>query len=88
MQIRKCCSPSDYLRINANNFIAFFTAVGEHRFVTGHAIRVLVAQHIALAGEAFIALPAAKVLSVPVLVHRLRVFATENKLNAQCQISS
>lgn len=41
---------------------------------------MVVAQNVSLTGQTFVALPAAEVLPVPVLVHGLRVFATENQL--------
>lgn len=69
-----------YLRVDADGLVALFAAVGEDAFVALDAVRVLIAEDIALAGERLVALPAAEVAAVPVLVHRLGVFATENKL--------
>lgn len=69
-----------YLRINADGLVAFFAAISEDAFVALDAIRMFIPQDVALAGERFIALPAAEVAVVPILVHRLGVFAAENKL--------
>lgn len=41
---------------------------------------MVVAQHVTLAGQALVALPAAEVARVPVLGHGLRVLAAENQL--------
>lgn len=41
---------------------------------------MVVTKNISLTGETFIALPATEMLSMPVLVHRLGIFATENEL--------
>lgn len=73
--------PSDvYLRVDADDLVALFAAVGEDALVALDAVGVLIAQHVPLAGERLVALPAAEVAAVPVLVHRLGVFATENEL--------
>lgn len=68
------------LRVDADGFVAFFAAVGEDALVALDAVGVLIPQDVALAGQRLVALPAAEVTAVPVLVHRLGVFATENKL--------
>lgn len=68
------------LRIDADGFVAFFAAVGEDAFVALDAVGVLIPEDVALASQRLVALPAAEVTAVPVLVHRLGVFATENKL--------
>lgn len=68
------------LGVNADGLVAFFAAVGEDAFVTLDAVGVFVTKHIALTGERLVALPAAEVAAMPVLVHRLGVLATENKL--------
>lgn len=70
------------LRINADRLVALLAAIGEDAFVALDAVGVLIPQHVALTGERLIALPAAEVAVVPVLVHRLGVFAAENKLVA------
>lgn len=77
--VRFCALCTD-LRVDADGFVALFAAVGEDALVALDAVRVFVTEHIALAGERLVALPAAEVAAVPVLVHRLGVFATENKL--------
>lgn len=41
---------------------------------------MFVPEDVALSCQGFVALPATEVAAVPVLVHRLRVFATENQL--------
>lgn len=68
------------LRVDADGFVAFFAAVGEDALVALDAVGVLIPEDVALAGQRLVALPAAEVTAVPVLVHRLGVFATENKL--------
>lgn len=64
------------LRVDADGLVAFFAAVRENALVALDAVGVLVTEHIALARERLITLPAAEVAAVPVLVHRLGVFAT------------
>lgn len=44
---------------------------------------MLVPEHVALPGQRLVALPATEVAAVPVLVHRLRVLATENQLETR-----
>lgn len=68
------------LRVDTDGLVAFLAAVGEDALVALDAVRVLIAEDVALAGQRLVALPAAEVTAVPVLVHRLGVFATENKL--------
>lgn len=72
-----------YLRIDADDFVALLAAIREHALVALDAVRVLVPQHVALPGQRLVALPATEVATVPVLVHRLRVLATENQLEKQ-----
>lgn len=69
-----------YLRVDTNDFVALFAAIGEHVLVALDAVRMLVPEHVALPGQRLVALPATEVAAVPVLVHRLRVLATENQL--------
>lgn len=44
---------------------------------------MLVPEHVALSSQRLVALPATEVAAVPVLVHRLRVLATENQLESK-----
>jgi hypothetical protein len=67
-----------YLGVNADGLVALLALVGENGLVALDAVRVVVAQDVAVAGEGLIALPAAEVARVPVLVHRLGVLAAEN----------
>lgn len=60
--------------------MAFLAAIGENALVALDAVGMLVSQDISLTRQRFIALPAAEVSAVPILVHRLRVFPTENQL--------
>lgn len=69
-----------YLRVDANGLVAFFTAVSEDALVALDTIGVFIPEHVALSSEGLVALPTAEVTAVPVLVHRLGVFAAENKL--------
>lgn len=72
-----------YLRVDADDLVALLAAVGEDALVALDAVGVLIAQHVALARERLVALPAAEVATVPVLVHRLGVLATENELGTR-----
>jgi len=67
------------LRVNTNGPAALFASIGKDRLVTRDAVGVLIPQHVALSGQALVALPTAKVLSMPILVHGLSVLATENE---------
>lgn len=49
------------LGVNADGLGALLAGVREHLLVAAHAVRVLVPQHVALAGQRIIALPAAEV---------------------------
>jgi len=66
------------LRVDANELAAVIAGVGEDALVALGAVGVFVLQHIALASEALVALPAAEVLAVPLLRHRTSVLAAEN----------
>lgn len=66
------------LRIDADLFAALIACVGKHLLVAFDAVGVLVAQYITLTGQRLVALPAAEMTIVPVLAHRLCVFAGEN----------
>jgi len=65
------------LGINADELVAVIAGVGEDALVTFGAVGMVVLEHIALASETLIALPAAEVLRVPLLIHRLREFAAD-----------
>jgi len=67
-----------YLGVDADGFVALLALVGEDGLVALDAVRVVIAQDVAMSGERFITLPAAEVAGMPVLVHRLCVFATKN----------
>lgn len=69
-----------YLRINANNFVAFFTWIGEDRLVTLDAVWMIITKNVSLSVEGFITLPTAEMATMPILVHRFRILATENQL--------
>jgi len=68
------------LGIDADDEIAVVTGVGEDALVALGAVGVVVLEYISLPRETLVALPAAEVLRVPVLRHRLRVLAAENQL--------
>lgn len=68
------------LRVDTDGLVALLASISEDTLVALDAVRVFVTEYIALPGEGFVTLPAAEVAAVPVLVHRLGVFATENKL--------
>lgn len=68
------------LGVDADGLGALLARVSEHLLVAAHAVRVLVAQHVSLAGQRVVALPAAEVARVPVLVHGLRVLPGEDQL--------
>lgn len=74
----KVASESYYLGVNADGLVALFASVGEYALVALDAVWMLIAKHVALACQRLVALPAAEVAAVPVLVHRLGVFAAEN----------
>lgn len=74
-----------HLGVDADDLVALLTAVGEDGFVTGDAVGMVIPQDVPLSGETLVALPAAEVLPVPVLVHGLRVLATENKLETNAR---
>lgn len=65
---------SNYLRINTNWFGAFVAAISEDVFIAFDAIWMFIPENIPLTGESIITLPAAKVITVPVFIHRLCVF--------------
>jgi len=65
------------LGIDADDDVAVVTGVCEHAFVALGAVGMVVLEHVALARQTLVALPAAEVLCVPVLGHRLRVLAAD-----------
>jgi len=65
------------LGVNADDGVAVVAGVGEDALVALGAVGVVVLEHIALAREALVALPAAEVLAVPLLRHRLRVLPAD-----------
>lgn len=69
-----------HLGIDADGLVALLAAVGEDALVAFDAVGVLIPQHVPVAGQRLVALPAAEVTGVPVLVHRLRVLPAENQL--------
>ena len=73
-----------YLGIDADDAATSVAGVGEDRLVALDAVRMLVAQHIALACQRFVALPAAEVAQVPIFRHGFGVFAAKNQLR-ECQ---
>lgn len=54
-------------RINSYQFPAFFAAVRKHLFVASDTVGMLISEHVALAGQRFVALPATEMSRVPVL---------------------
>lgn len=62
------------LGIDANGLVALLAGIGEDGLVAGYAIGMVLTKDITLAGETLVALPAAEVLTMPVLVHGLCVF--------------
>lgn len=69
-----------YLGIYTDDSAAFLASIGEDGLVAGDAVRMFVPEDVPLSCKALVALPAAEVLAVPVLVHGLCVFSTENQL--------
>lgn len=67
-----------HLGIDSNDCVALLASVGKDSFVALDAVRMFVSQHVALAGEALVAVPAAEMPAVPVLRHGFCVFATKN----------
>jgi len=65
------------LGVDADEGVAVIASVREHAFVAFGAVGVVVFEDIALACQRLVALPAAEVLGVPLLRHRLRVLAAE-----------
>jgi len=67
----------EILGINTDELVAVIAGVGEDTLVALGAVGMIVLEHVALASQAFVALPAAEVLRVPVLRHRLGVLAAD-----------
>lgn len=68
----------EVLRVNANRLGTLVTLIGEHVLVALDAVGLLVPHDVPLSGECLIALPTAKVVTVPVFVHRFCVLAGED----------
>lgn len=69
-----------HLGVDADGLVALLAGISEDRFVALNAVGVVIAQHVALASQRLVALPAAEVARMPVLGHGLGVLATENQL--------
>lgn len=67
-----------YLRIDANDLVAFIARVSKHILVTFDTIWMLIPKNITLSRQALVALPATKMTRMKVLIHGLRIFTTEN----------
>lgn len=78
--IRTVRVPYTNLGIDTDGLAALFARISEDGLVTGDAVRVVVPQDVALSSQALVTLPTAEMLTMPVLVHGLGVFATENEL--------
>lgn len=63
------------LGVDSDDLVALLASVGEDALVALDAVGVVIAQHVALARQRLVALPAAEVPRVPVLVHGLGVLA-------------
>ena len=71
------------LALQPDPFAAALAVVGEVGLVAGQAAGLLVRQHVALAGEDGVAVPAAEVGAVPVLAQGVRELAGEDDLVAR-----
>lgn len=67
-------------RVNSDWFLALFALVRELALETIDAIGLLVAQHVTLARQIGVAMPAQEVVDVITFVHRLQVFVGEDQL--------
>lgn len=67
-----------HLRIDANDLVALLARIRKHILVALDAIGMIIPDHIALSRQTLVALPATEVARMPILVHGLCVFATEN----------
>ncbi len=70
------------LGVEADFLLTLLARVREVLLVAWHAARVLVREDVLASGEHLVAVPAAKVVAVPVLAQRLRVLAGEDELVA------
>lgn len=68
------------LRVDADDLVAFLTNISEDTLVAFDAVRVVIPEHISLAGQGLVALPTGEVPAVPVFGHGFRVFSAENEL--------
>lgn len=64
------------LGVNSNGPATLLTGIREDTLVTGNAVRMIVPQNVPLTCETLVTLPAAEVLTMPVLVHSFSVLAT------------
>ena len=69
-------------RVEPDRFLAELTRVREVLLVTRDTARVLVGEDILVAREDLVAVPAAKVVAVPILAQRLRVLPGKDELVA------
>lgn len=74
-------SSSSYLGVDADDAVAVVAVVGEDGLVALDAVRMLVAQNVALPGQRLVALPATEVAQVPILGHGFRVLSAKNQLS-------
>lgn len=75
----------DYLGIDSDSPLALLARVSELLLVALDTVRMLVTKDVPLTGQALVALPTAEMLSMPFLVHRVRVLCTENQLKHKTQ---
>lgn len=73
-----CLCANIYLRIDADDLVAFIARVGKHILVAFDTIWMLIPKNVTLSRQALIALPATKMARMKVLIHGFRVFTTEN----------
>jgi len=65
------------LGVDADECVAVVAGVSKHALVALGAVGMVVFEHISLAGQRLVALPATEVLGMPLLRHRLRVLAAD-----------
>lgn len=62
-------------------FLALIAYIGEYFFVAFDAVGVVIPQNVSLTCQLSVALPTAKVVAMPILVHGFCVFAGKYQLN-------
>lgn len=67
-------------RVDSDDLAALLAGVRELALVALNAVRLLLLQHIALAGQIRVAVPTQKVVDVETFVHGLQVFVGEDEL--------